>query len=85
MFINALTPISREAWLSINLIIAIFIIELTALDRRLTEANASINTSSNKRNNNNSRKPATGETSTRNRFNRLFIQVNKTRERKREK
>jgi len=37
---------------------AIFIIDVTALDRRLTEANAGIDSSTNKKNN--SRKPATG-------------------------
>jgi len=38
--------------------IAVFIIDITALDRRLTEANAGIDSSTNKKNN--SRKPATG-------------------------
>jgi len=38
--------------------IAIFIIDITALDYYLTEANAGIDTSTNKKNN--SRKPATG-------------------------
>jgi len=38
--------------------IAIFIIDITALDRRLTEANAGIDSSTNKKNN--SRKLATG-------------------------
>jgi len=37
---------------------AVFIIDITTLDYRLTEANAGINTSTNKKNN--SRKPATG-------------------------
>jgi len=51
--------------------IAIFIIDITALDRRLTKANAGIDTSTNKKNN--SRKPATGLVETEKTIKKVYI------------
>jgi len=55
---------------------AIFIIDITTLDRRLTEANAGINTSTNKKNN--SRKLATGLVETEETIKKVYTRGKRT-------